>query len=89
MITRDISLGKVFRLIEFSYNVDSLVCRSQGRSQGFSKGGGSHCVKHYITRNIVDCFLKEGLQRGEGGVTGTPGPPPRYALGSLASYLCS
>ena len=51
---------------------------NQGRSQDFSKGGG-HTVSNIIAmalllRNIVGCLVKKGLQRGGGGVTGTPGP---------------
>ena len=29
----------------------------------------------FSPRNILGCLLKKGLQRGGGGVTGTPGPP--------------
>ena len=36
----------------------------------------------FLPRNIVGCLLKKRLTKG-GGVTGTPGPLPRYALGGL------
>ena len=51
--------------------------RLQGRSQDFSKGGGSHWVKQY--RNGVfateHCRLFAYKKAYKGGVTGTPGPP--------------
>ena len=42
-------------------------------------------VMAFSPRNIVGCLLKKGLQRGGGGVTGTPKDPPRYALGNSES----
>ena len=64
---------------------------SQGRSQDFSKGGGGHTVSNMIvmafsSRNIIGCFLKKKAYK-EGGVTGTTGPPPRYALDSICRLL--
>ena len=29
--------------------------------------------------NIIGCLLKRRPSKGQGGVTGTPGPPPSYA----------
>ena len=55
-----------------------LLLTVQGRSQDFSKGGypgSNNIVMAFSPRNIVGCLLKKGLQRGGGGVTGTPGPP--------------
>ena len=38
-------------------------------------------VMAFSPQNIIGCFLKKGLQRGGGGVTGTPGPPlAKYKL---------
>ena len=67
-------------LTQYAHKILSLQLTVQGRSQDFSKG--RHTVSNIIVmafspRNIVGCLLKKGLQRG---VTGTPGPPRRYAL---------
>ena len=48
---------------------------NKGRSQDVSKGG--HTVSNIIVmafspRNIVDCLLKKGLQRGSHGHPRTP-----------------
>ena len=64
----------------------------QGRSQEFSRGvggGGGHTgsnniVMAFSPRNIVGCLLKKDLQ---GGVTGTPGAPPSYALVKSFEFL--
>ena len=56
----------------------------QGRSQDFSKGGHTGSYRGYSPDchlNIVGCLLTKRLTKG--GVTGTPGPPPGYALAMI------
>ena len=55
-----------------------LKCRGVARI--FQRGGEGHTVSNIIVmafspRNIVGCLLKKKAYKGEGGVTGTPGPP--------------
>ena len=53
----------------------------QGRSQDFSKGG-SHCVIQRVLTKLSPeyCGLFAYKKAYKGGITGTPGPPPGYAL---------
>ena len=51
---------------------------NRGVARIFQRGGhtlSNIIVMAFSPRNIVGCLLKKGLQRGGGGVTGTPGPP--------------
>ena len=58
----------------------------RGVARIFQRGGhtvSNITVMAFSPRNIVGCFLKKKAYKG--GVTGTPGPPTRYALvGDLA-----
>ena len=70
-------------MVLFNHPKDVHVFRGVARI--FQRGGGGHTVSNIILmafspRNIVGCLLKKRPTKG-GGVTGTPGPPPRYALG--------
>ena len=54
----------------------------QGRSQDFSKGGSHWVIQRVLTRLSPEyCGLSAYKKAYKGGVTGTPGPPPGYALG--------